>query len=184
MTNRGSIAHTPGQRGVTLIELMIVVAIIGVLASVAVYMYTKTVRKAKSSEVQAMMAELKMRQEQYNLENGSYLSSGTDEDDTWPVAPAGPDTPVSIAGPPATWTSLKLNPDYTALYCTYVTIAGAGGDDTNIGPKAVEFGMTAAPATNWFYVLAKCDFNNNPADFAYYFQRSDQSGMASQGVGL
>jgi type IV pilus assembly protein PilA len=177
MTNRGR-----GERGVTLIELLIVVAIIGILASVAVYMYTKTTRKAKSSEVPAVMAEFKMRQEQYHMENGVYLSTG-DEDTMFPATPAGPDTPQSIAGPPSEWTSLKLNPDYTALYCSYVSVAGAGGDDTGLGAKAAEFGMTAAPATNWFYVLAKCDFNSEPGDNSYYFMRNDIAGTASQDVG-
>jgi type II secretory pathway pseudopilin PulG len=165
-----------------LIELLIAVAIIGVLTAVAVFMYTKTIRKAKTSEVSAMMAEFKARQEQYSVENGVYLSSGANEGDTWPIAPAGPDTPVGIGAVPATWTSLKMNPGYTELYCAYVTIAGPAGGGA-IGPKAIDFGMVTPPTTNWFYVLARCDFDSNPADFSYYFTRSDIAGMAIEGAG-
>jgi type II secretory pathway pseudopilin PulG len=162
---------------------MIVVAIIGVLATAAVYMYTKVTRKAKSSEVPAMLAELRLREEQYHVENGVYLSTGISETDTWPAAPSGPDTATDIGTPPDEWRSLRLNPDYTALYCAYVAIAGPGGDDTNIGAKAGDFGLVDAPATNWFYVLAKCDFDGNPATFSYYFVRSDAAQMQSLDVG-
>jgi prepilin-type N-terminal cleavage/methylation domain-containing protein len=171
------------ERGLTLIELLIVVAIIGILATVAVFMYTKITRKAKSSEVPAMLAEFRLREEQYAVENGVYLSTGTSETDTWPTAPGGPDTPTSIGTLPDEWKSLRMNPDYKALYCAYVVQAGPGGDDANIGAKAGEFGMTDAPATNWFYALAKCDFDSNPATFSYYFVRSDVAQMQSRDVG-
>ncbi len=42
-------------------ELMIVVAIVGILASIAIFMFTRHVAKAKASEVPAMFAELKIR---------------------------------------------------------------------------------------------------------------------------
>jgi type IV pilus assembly protein PilA len=47
------------QSGFTLIELMIVIAIIGVLASVALPQYTKYISKAKISEVIAAMSTCK-----------------------------------------------------------------------------------------------------------------------------
>ena len=173
------------QAGLTLIELMIVVAIIGILAAVAVYMFTKTTKRVKvESEIPAVFAEFKIRQEQFHTENGSYLSSGTDEDDKGPATPGDPNSgPNDIAPRPATWDQLKLNFDKTAVYCSYVTIAGAGGDDTDIGAKANDFEMTAAPATNWYYVLAECDADGKPGTNSFYFQRSDASGTLSQAKG-
>jgi prepilin-type N-terminal cleavage/methylation domain-containing protein len=172
------------QAGLTLIELMIVVAIIGILAAVAVYMFTKTTKKVKvESEIPAVFAEIKIRQEQFHTENGTYLSTGVDDDDKWPATPGDPDTgPNDIAPRPQEWDDLKLNLDKAAVYCSYVTIAGAGGDDTNIGTKATDFEFTAAPVTNWYYIIAECDADGRATN-SFYFQRSDASGTLSENRG-
>ncbi len=167
------------ERGFTLIELMVAVAIIGILAALAMFMYGKYIKKAKSSEVSAVFAEFKLKQEQYSVENNAYLSTGATEGTMWPSTPAGSATPQTILPVPATWTSLRLAPREN-LYCSYVTIAGSGGSLTGVGAKATSFGMTVAPTTNWYYLLARCDWDNNPATDAYYFARSDESGLASE----
>jgi type IV pilus assembly protein PilE len=66
-------ASAPGyQNGFTLIELMIVVAIIGILASVAFPAYKAYVDRAKRSEGKAFLMELAARQERYYFDNNSY----------------------------------------------------------------------------------------------------------------
>lgn len=174
-----------GQAGVSLIELMVVVAIIGILAAVAGYAYTRSTNKAKASEVHAIFAELRIRQEQYQAENGTYLSTGTSETDYYPAAPSGPNTTTPIDGStmPDTWKDLRMQPDKTSVYCAYVSIAGDGGDNSNIGSVANSFGMSTAPATNWFYMIAECDFDGEPGTNSLYFARSDVSGVASLNPG-
>jgi type IV pilus assembly protein PilA len=59
--------------GFTLIEMMFVVAVIGILAAVAVVAYTKSMNKARSSEIPQMFGELKSREEAFKAEFGAYL---------------------------------------------------------------------------------------------------------------
>lgn len=62
------------HRGFTLIELMLVVAVIGILASIAVPSYQRYVQASKVSAVQQFMLGIASRQEQYRMENRSYTA--------------------------------------------------------------------------------------------------------------
>jgi len=63
------------QKGFTLIELMIVVAIIGILAAVAFPSYQDQVRKTRRAEVQANLMELASYMERTFTENNVYNSA-------------------------------------------------------------------------------------------------------------
>lgn len=171
-----------GQAGMSLIELMVVVAIAGILATVAVVSYIKYTQRAKASEVHAMFAELRLHQEQYQAENGVYLSTGANEADYHPAAPSGPDAPNPVNPMPLDWTKLRMQPDKENLYCSYVSIAGPAAGGT-IGPVANSFGMLAPPLTNWYYLIAECDLDGNPAVNSLYFNRSDVEGTLVQNKG-
>ena len=159
---------------------MIVVAIVGILASLAVYMFGGQQKKINAkSEVTAVFAEFKLRQEQYRLENGTYLSSSAtnDEGDPWPVTPGTNGGRNPLLPFPTNWTTLGMAPDATSVYCNYVSIVGDGGDDTNVGTKAAtDFNFTAPP-TDWFYILAQCDMDQNTAVDSFYFQTSSDSNL-------
>lgn len=62
----------PGARGFTLIELMIVVAIIGVLAAIAYPSYTDSVRKGKRGQAKGALVELAQRAERHRTVQGSF----------------------------------------------------------------------------------------------------------------
>lgn len=61
--------------GFTLIELMIAVAIIAILASIAVPSYTEYVRRSKITEATNELATLRVRLEQYYQDNRNYGST-------------------------------------------------------------------------------------------------------------
>ena len=66
------------QYGVTLMELMIVVAIVGILAGVAFPAYKAYVDRAKRSEGKVFLMEIAARQERYYFDNNSYASDPRD----------------------------------------------------------------------------------------------------------
>jgi prepilin-type N-terminal cleavage/methylation domain-containing protein len=170
------------QAGFTLIEMMTVVALIGVLAAIAVPSFFGESRKAKGdAEVGPMFQDLRTRLEQYQQENGLFVSTGVDESDTWPVLPSAQQQPLNPL--PGTWVTLKVRTSNDNARCAYVAIAGLGGDDTNLGPKAAEFGFAAAPATNWYYLLAHCDLDGDAAADSYYFSSSVDPTIKKQNPG-
>jgi prepilin-type N-terminal cleavage/methylation domain-containing protein len=168
------------QAGFTLIEIMMAVAIVGVLAGLAVMKFGKQARKARGAEVQAVFAELRNRQEQYHLENGVYFNSGANEDAIYPAVLT---AQAQAFAAPAAWAPLKFKAPLSRVYCGYVTLAGPGGDGSNLGAKAVEFGLAAAPANDWYYMIARCNLDGNAGRDSYYFSWSGDTAVRKQNEG-
>ena len=65
------------QQGFTLIELMIVVAVIGVLAAIAIPQYQKYVAKSEVASALATLTGVKTNVEAYAVENGAFPDGST-----------------------------------------------------------------------------------------------------------
>lgn len=62
------------SRGFTLIELMIVVAVVAILASIAYPAYTDSVLKGKRAQARTALLDLMQQQERYMTQNNTYLA--------------------------------------------------------------------------------------------------------------
>nr|WP_288355438.1 type IV pilin protein [uncultured Pseudomonas sp.] len=66
------------QKGFTLIEMMIVVAIIGILAAIAYPSYDEYVKRGNRTEGQALLSDAAARQERYFSQNNTYITKEAD----------------------------------------------------------------------------------------------------------
>lgn len=70
-----ALLHQRYERGFTLIELMITVAIIGILASIAYPSYQQYVLKANRADAKAILMESAQFMERYFTTNNSYVGA-------------------------------------------------------------------------------------------------------------
>lgn len=68
----------PKQRGVTLIELMTVIVVLAILASIAVPSYRRYLIRAQRSEATTALLQLQAAQEKFYLQNNAYTDNVAD----------------------------------------------------------------------------------------------------------
>lgn len=66
------------KAGFTLVELMVTIAIIGILAAVGVPMYSSYVTKARSADGQTILSSIKAKQELYRSTRFTYAANLSD----------------------------------------------------------------------------------------------------------
>ena len=108
------------KRGFTLIEMMIVVAIIALLATIAIPNYISFQLRAKTSEAKSNLGAIRTCEEAYRAENDVYYACGNN-----PTS-----IPVGIkaawTSTAAGWTDIGFEPKGNVYFQYAVTVGGGG----------------------------------------------------------
>lgn len=132
-------------KGFTLIEVMIVVAIVAILAGVAVPAYTNYITRSKISEAVATLSEMRVKMEQYFLDNRRYdgaCAAGT-------VAPLPTGKYFDYACPVGDLTA-------TTYRITATAKSGHGMDGLRYSVDQSNIRVTEAVPTGWTAPATQC----------------------------
>jgi prepilin-type N-terminal cleavage/methylation domain-containing protein len=150
----------PKSRGFTVVELMVVVVIVTILATLAAKTYTRFTARARVTEVYAMFAEMRAKEESYRAEFTSYLSVSNSDTDFYPVLGSAGGEPAAKTWAPTNtnWASLGVNPPRSQLYCSYSLTAGPPNQwNTVADTNTRTFLGGSPPQVNWWVAVGMCD---------------------------
>lgn len=149
--------------GFTLLELMIVVVIIGVLATVAVQSYKRFNNRARVQEAIALLGDIKIKQESYYQTYHRYVSASEGANDWWPKE-------IDWSAMTTTWGMDCTQPGDAASHPGWCALGGGyrsneqarfqlqvvARDPAN--PQVPPPQYVKDPSRDWWYVRARSDF--------------------------
>ena len=155
------------QAGFTLVELMIVVAILGILAAISIVSFRRYILRTRVQEAYSNLSLIRQRQESYRSEFSQYADpSGTGTSSNvnlsgsvyTPSTPAPGVSPTAWGGPYPLWDQLGFRPT-GLLYYRYASTSGGPGVVPATGSG---LGYSSSPNQDtWFIAHAYGNINGN-----------------------
>ncbi len=130
-----------GRKGFTLIEMMIVIAIIALLATIAIPNYINFQKKAKTAEAKTNLGGIRTCEEAYRAEKDTYVNCI--------ASPTSAPTAAGIAWTGGTnWTKIGFEPRGNVRYQYTVTAANATTFTATANATALGLGTYTANPTD------------------------------------
>lgn len=123
------------QKGFTLVELIVVLAVLGVLAAIAIPMYSNYRTKAYRTAAKASLVESAQSMERYFTRNNTYVGStigsipGGDQVEEWTE---GQKYRLTIQAFTATVFTLRATPQFTENKCGFLEIEETGAKSSEV----------------------------------------------------
>lgn len=166
--------HPASSRGFTLVELLVVVAMVGILAALGIVGYRKYVASAGTSEAMAMIQLIRHGETQYKLDALQYLgcsgcgASGCPQGGGNLVVYYPMNTPTSARytweqqGHPdyQCWRQLNVRTDGMVRF-GYAVVAGGPNDSVKQPVGFQNLGALPQPNDAWYVIQAAGDRDND-----------------------
>lgn len=150
--------------GFSLLELMVVVVIVGILATVAGQSYKRFTRRARVQEAISLLGDIRIKQESYYQTYHRYVSTGASDADFWPKD-------VDWTKLATTWGidctkagDVAANPGWCSLGAGYkftdpvnFQLLVIARDPAN--PQVPPVQYIQNPNVDWWYARARADFD-------------------------